>query len=52
MSSNPLASLYWSKANKWVKFKALQYERLNELLQEGEISDEEGTDIEDTDSEG
>ena len=27
MSSNPLASLDWSKIKKWVKSKALQYEK-------------------------
>ena len=43
LSSNPLKSLDWNKMEKWVKAKALQYEKCNGLMREGNVSDEEAT---------
>ena len=46
LSTNPLKSLDWNKMEKWVKAKALQYEKRSGLMREGNVSDEEATDIE------
>ena len=46
LSTNPLKSLDWNKMEKWVKAKALQYEKRSGLMREGNVSDDEATDIE------
>ena len=46
MSSNPLKSLNWDKMERWIKLKALDYEKHSTSVKEGNISDEEVTDDE------
>ena len=50
LPTNPIKSLDWDKMGKWVKSKVLQYEKRSGLLREGNVSDEEATDIKDSEA--